>query len=140
MIEDTNYKEEWFNFMGYTPHKGQVKLHYPEKDTARFFVMVCGRRFGKTTASAMEATYVASQPNKKIWMVGLSYEKADLMFREVWQRMVVGHSNDIVRASEKDRYIKFKCGTTVEAKSADNPDSLVGEGLDLLIIDECANV
>ena len=102
--------------------------------------MVCGRRFGKTTASAMEATYYASQPNRKIWLVGLSYDKADLMFREVWQKMVIGHANDIIRASEKERIIKFKWGTTVEAKSADNPDSLVGEGLDLLIIDEAAKV
>ena len=126
--------------MGYKPHYGQTKLHYPTKDTARFFVMVCGRRFGKTTASAMEATYYASQPNKRIWLVGLSYDKADLMFREIWQLMVIGHSNDIIRASEKERFIKFKWGTTVEAKSADNPDSLVGEGLDLLIIDEAAKV
>ena len=102
--------------------------------------MVCGRRFGKTTASAMEATYYASQPNKRIWLVGLSYDKADLMFREIWQKMVVGKANDIIRASEKDRVIKFKWGTTVEAKSADNPDSLVGEGLDLLIVDEAAKV
>ena len=102
--------------------------------------MVCGRRFGKTTASAMEATYYASQPDKKIWLVGLSYDKADLMFREVWKTMVIGHANDIVRASEKERIIKFKWGTTVEAKSADNPDSLVGEGLDLLVIDEAAKV
>ena len=134
------YKEKWFNFMDYDPHFGQKKLHFPDKKTARFFVMVCGRRFGKTTASAMEATYYASQPNKRIWLVGLSYDKADLMFREVWQKMVVGHSNDIIRASEKERIIKFKWNTTVEAKSADNPDSLVGEGLDLLIIDEAAKV
>ena len=134
------YKQKWFDYMDYNPHYGQKKLHFPDKETARFFVMVCGRRFGKTTSSAMEATYYASQPNKRIWLVGLSYDKADLMFREVWQRMVIGHSNDIIRASEKERIIKFKWNTTVEAKSADNPDSLVGEGLDLLIIDEAAKV
>ena len=138
--EELDFKKSWFDYMGYTPHKGQEKLHYPTKDTARFFVMVCGRRFGKTTCSAMEATFVASQPNKRIWCVGLSYDKADLMFREIWKKMVVGHSNDIIRASEKERYIKFKWGTVVEGKSADNPDSLVGEGLDLLIIDEAAKV
>jgi len=136
----TEYKQKWFDFMEYKPHLGQSKLHFPKKDTARFFVMVCGRRFGKTTASAMEATYYASQPNKRIWLVGLSYDKADLMFREIWQKMVIGHQNDIIRASEKDRVIKFKWNTVVEAKSADNPDSLVGEGLDLLIIDEAAKV
>ena len=140
MNKHKDYKKEWFEFMGYKPHTGQLKLHYPEKDSARFFVMVCGRRFGKTTASAMEATYIASQPNKKIWLVGLSYDKADLMFREVWQKMVVGRANDIERASEKERFIKIKWGTTIEGKSPDNPDSLGGEGLDLLIIDEAAKV
>ena len=135
-----DYKKKWFDYLEYFPHNGQKKLHYPENENARFFVMVCGRRFGKTTASAMEATYYASQPNQKIWLVGLSYDKADLMFREVWQRMVIGHQNDIVKASEKERYIKFKWGSVVEAKSADNPDSLVGEGLDLLIVDEAAKV
>ena len=140
MENQVQYKKQWFDFMGYKPHRGQHSLHFPEKSSARFFVMVCGRRFGKTTASAMEATYYASQPNKKIWLVGLSYDKADLMFREVWKKMVIGHSNDIERCSEKDRFIKFKWGTTVEAKSADNPDSLVGEGLDLLIMDEVAKM
>ena len=135
-----NYKQKWFDFLGYEPHEGQRKLHFPTKESARFFVMVCGRRFGKTTASAMDATVYASQPNQRIWLVGLSYDKADLMFREVWDKMVKGHQNDIIKASEKERYIKFKWGTTVEAKSADNPDSLVGEGLDLLIIDEAAKV
>ena len=101
--EELDFKKSWFDYMGYKPHKGQEKLHYPTKDTARFFVMVCGRRFGKTTCSAMEATFVASQPNKRIWCVGLSYDKADLMFREIWKKMVVGHSNDIIRASEKER-------------------------------------
>ena len=138
--EELEFKKSWFDYMGYKPHKGQDKLHYPNKETARFFVMVCGRRFGKTTCSAMEATFVASQPNKRIWCVGLSYDKADLMFREIWKKMVVGHQNDIERASEKERYIKFKWNTVVEGKSADNPDSLVGEGLDLLIIDEAAKV
>ena len=140
MENQVQYKKQWFDFMRYKPHKGQRKLHFPDKESAQFFVMVCGRRFGKTTASAMVATYYASQPNKKIWLVGLSYDKADLMFREVWQKMVIGHSNDIERCSEKDRFIKFKWGTTVEAKSADNPDSLVGEGLDLLIMDEVAKM
>tara|TARA_Y100000593_G_scaffold85566_1_gene162819 strand:+ start:161 stop:1483 length:1323 start_codon:yes stop_codon:yes gene_type:complete len=138
--QETKFKQSWFDYMGYTPHKGQKKLHFPSKKTARFFVMVCGRRFGKTTCSAMEATFLASQPNKRIWCVGLSYDKADLMFREIWKKMVVGKPNDIERASEKERYIKFKWNTVVEGKSADNPDSLVGEGLDLLIIDEAAKV
>ena len=54
--------------------------------------------------------------------------------------MVVGHDNDIASASEKEQFIKFKWGSVVEGMSADNPSSLVGEGLDLLIIDEAAKM
>ena len=133
------YKQKWFNFLGYKPHEGQLKLHYPEKD-ARFFVFVCGRRFGKPWASAMEATVVASKPNKRIWVVGTSYKKARLIFREIWKNMVLGKEDDVEKSSEKDMYIRFKWGTTVEGMSADNPSSLVGEGLDFLIIDEASKI
>lgn len=141
-MQEKNYefKKKWFKYLNYKPHDGQLALHYPEKKDARFHVIVCGRRFGKTWASAMEATYVASQPNKRIWVVGMSYRKARLIFREIWQRMVIGHGEDVDKASEKDMYIRFKWGTTVEGMSADNADSLVGEGLDLLVIDEVAKM
>ena len=134
------FKKHWFDYLGYNPHPGQLALHYPDKLDARFFVMVCGRRFGKTWASAMEATFVASQPNKRIWVVGTSYKKARLIFREIWARMVIGHSEDIEKSSEKDMYIRFKWGTTVEGMAADNPSSLVGEGLDFLVIDEASKI
>ena len=133
------YKRKWFNFLGYSPHEGQLRLHYPEKN-ARFFVFVCGRRFGKTWASAMEATFIASQPNKRIWVVGTSYKKARLIFREIWKNMVIGKDDDVEKCSEKDMYIRFRWGTTVEGMSADNPSSLVGEGLDYLIIDEASKM
>jgi hypothetical protein len=141
-MQEKNYefKKKWFKYLNYKPHDGQLALHYPEKKDARFHVIVCGRRFGKTWASAMEATFVASQPNKRIWVVGMSYRKARLIFREIWQRMVIGHGEDVDKASEKDMYIRFKWGTTVEGMSADNADSLVGEGLDLLVIDEVAKM
>ena len=139
-IEEFEFKQRWFDFMGYKPHEGQRKLHFPEKPDATYFVNICGRRYGKTTAAFREAEFYAAQPNRKIWLVGLSYKKSRLMFREIWKDMVAGKANDIDRASEKEQYIKFKWGTTVEGMSCENPDSLVGEGVDLLIIDEAAKM
>ena len=26
-----DFKEKWFKFTEYTPHNGQIKIHYPEK-------------------------------------------------------------------------------------------------------------
>ena len=51
------FKKKLFEQIGYVPHKGQLKLHYPEKEH-RFTVAVCGRRFGKSLSSAMEAIFV----------------------------------------------------------------------------------
>ena len=98
--------------MGYEPHRGQSLLHFPKKKSSRFFVIVCGRGYGKTFASAKEASFIAGLPNK----------------------------NDVVKCSEKDQYVRFKWGSTIEGLSADNPDSLVGDEYDLVILDEAAKM
>ena len=138
--KEYQFKKKWFEYMGYEPHPGQEKMHYPENPNASFFVNICGRRYGKTTAAYREAEFYAAQPNKKIWLVGLSYKKSRLMFREVYKNMVKGNKKDIVAASEKEQYIRFAWGSTVEGMSADNPSSLLGEGLDLVIIYEAARM
>ena len=134
------FKRKWFEFMDYSPHQGQHKLHFPKKKTARFFVMICGRGYGKTFSSAKEASFVASMPNKKVALVGLSYKKSKLLFDEIWRTMVVPNKNDVVKASEKDQYVRFKWGSSIEGLSADNPDSLVGDEYDLAIMDEAAKM
>ena len=136
----TTYKRDWFKFMGYEPHRGQSLLHFPKKKSSRFFVIVCGRGYGKTFASAKEASFVASLPNKKVALVGLSYKKSKLLFDEIWRTMVLPNKNDIVKCSEKDQYVRFKWGSTIEGLSADNPDSLVGDEYDLVILDEAAKM
>ena len=78
--KEFEFKQKWFDFMKYKPHAGQKKLHFPEKAGASYFVNICGRRYGKTTAAFREAEFYAAQPDKKIWLVGLSYKKSRLMF------------------------------------------------------------
>jgi len=126
--------------MGYKPHLGQRKLHFPSKSTSRFFVIVCGRGYGKTYSSSMEAAYIASLPDKKVALIGLSYKKSKLLFDNIWQTMVLPNKNDVIKSSEKDQYVKFRWGSTIEGLSADNPDSLVGDEYDLAILDEAAKM
>ena len=137
---DTQFKEKWFNFMGYKPHKGQHKLHYPVKDKARFTVAVCGRRWGKSLSASMEASTILAKENKRVWVVAPTYDLSEKIFREIWHHMVVTKGMQTRRASFKEQFIEFEWGSVLEGKSADRPDSLVGESLDLLIIDECAKV
>lgn len=134
------FKKEWFDFQGYSPHKGQSKLHFPEKKTARFFVIICGRGYGKTYSSAKEASFYASLPNKKVALIGLSYKKSKLLFDEIWRTMVIPNKKDVAKASEKDQYVRFTWNSTIEGLSADNPDSLVGDEYDLVILDEAAKM
>ena len=134
------YKREWFEFMGYTPHKGQSMLHFPKKKSSRFFVIVCGRGYGKTFAAAKEASFVASMPDKKVALVGLSYKKSKLLFDEIWRTMVIPNKTSVVKSSEKDQYVRFKWGSSIEGLSADNPDSLVGDEYDLVVMDEAAKM
>ena len=63
-----SYKKQWFNFSDYTPHVGQLKMHYPPEGT-RFIVACCGRRWGKSFSAAMEAEIMVTQPNKTVWIV-----------------------------------------------------------------------
>ena len=137
---DTQFKQKWFDFMGYNPHVGQNKLHYPEKDKARFIVAVCGRRWGKSLSASMEASTILAKENTRVWIVAPTYDLSEKIFREVWHNMVVKKGMQTKRASFKEQFVEFEWGSVLEGKSADRPDSLVGESLDLLIIDECAKV
>ena len=131
------FKQKWFKFTDYVPHKGQERLHYPPKDP-RFIVAVCGRRWGKSVSAAKEIELVITQPKKRAWVVAPTYQTAEKVFREVWDIMINKKQMPTRRASYRDMYIEFEWGSVFEGKSADNPPSLVGEGLDLLILDEAA--
>lgn len=131
------YKKKMFKFTDYVPHAGQERLHFPDKP-ARFTVSVCGRRWGKSIAASKEIEAIITQPNKRAWVVAPSYQLAEKVFREVWHELVIKQGIPTRRASYRDMYIETEWGSIFEGKSADNPASLVGEGLDYLVLDEAA--
>ena len=140
-VKLNEFKKKWFEYTDYHPHHGQHKIHFPEKD-ARFIVAVCGRRWGKSVSAAKEIEVVLNIKNTRSWVVAPTYQTAEKVFREVWHDIIEKpdpkKNIQTRRASYKNMYIETLTGSTFEAKSADNPPSLVGEGLDLLILDEAA--
>ena len=136
-----NFKQQWFNYTNYTPHTGQNNLHFPNK-TSRFIVAISGSRWGKSVAASKEIEVMLNIPNTRSWVVAPTYQTAEKVFREVWHSIVQNRDPkknvETRRASYIDMYIETSNGSIFEAKSADNPNSLVGEGLDLLILDEAA--
>ena len=115
----------------YTPHKSQKDFHASK---ARFRVLACGRRWGKTLACINEILMFAwENPKSLIWWVAPIYIQTMIAYR------TISRSHTIIAENLKsERRIKLINGSVIVFKSADNADSLRGEGLDFLIMDETA--
>ncbi len=103
---------------------------------ARFKVVACGRRWGKTSMGLRMAQLAVSKWQRDVWWVAPSYSLAfhpwlmlKAAFRDQWEIKL-----------EAERYIELPEGGSVTVKTADNPDLLRGVGLDLVIVDEAAFV
>lgn len=133
----TEGKFAFFDQVNYDPHVGQRRLHNSDK---RFRVVSAGARAGKTTAAAYEAIAYAHLPNKVIWCVAPTYDLSEKVFRIIWRVMVEERGYETISKSYRDRFILFKWGTEVRGRSCQNPESLLGEGVDFMIIDEASRL
>jgi len=133
-------KKKWFQKSDYEPHPSQEQLHL---SNARFRVVVAGRRFGKSLLAAKEAEAMILKPPTRGWIVSKTYDLGEKVFREIHKNLTQKFELDTVKKGYSSRsgsmYLEFPRGSVVEVKSADHPDSLVGEGLDWLVFDECAS-
>ena len=135
-------KEKYFDLIGYQPHPRQWLFH---NSKARFKIPVCGRRFGKSFMGARELEPLLMIPDKRIWIVGPTYDLGEKEFRVIWNDMIVtlglGRERAVKKAFNKrsgDMYIEFPWRTRIEVRSADRPETLVGEKLDYVIMSEAA--
>ena len=136
-------KDAFFRDLGYEPHEGQREIHassHPRR------IVACGVRWGKSLSAAMEGVAAAMQPVERSvgWVVAPTYDLADKVFREILLIVTrhLRHRIVTLRESEKRLVLRNIGGGTSEirAKSADNPVSLLGEGLDWVIVDEAAQL
>jgi hypothetical protein len=128
---------EFFKVIGYEPHPGQRKIHDSE---SRFRVVSAASRFGKSHCTAMEVCTYAHLHNKMIWIAAPTYELSEKVFRLVWRTMIEERKYETIFKSYRDRKIKFAWGTEIHGKSCQNPESLLGEGVDFLVIDEASRI
>ena len=101
---------------------------------ARFRVASCGRRFGKTRLAQRESVRVALEGGR-VWWIAPNYGVASSSWRDL--RALVRQIPGVV-IREADRELGFPTGGAVRVRSADAPDSLRGESLDLAVLDEAA--
>lgn len=115
-------------------HPGQLRL---ERSTARFKVVIIGRRFGKTTYGVRKCVKEVIKTGHIYWWVGPTYKEASIgwamLKRLGWALREVFPGLEI---READMTMVFPNGGRIVIKSADNPDTLRGEKLGGLVLDE----
>jgi hypothetical protein len=118
----------------YSPHVWQAPVHTSD---ARFRILPAGRKFGKTTMCSLEAFRYLGKHNAIVWWVA-PYQGLAMIG---WRRFLSTIPPIAIRhIDRKYNAITMINGSTISFKTADNPESLLGEGLDFLIMDEAARV
>ena len=149
------YKMAFFLKHGYYPHLFQFMFHTatgPDDNLTLQRHLLAGRRGGKTLSAAWETAAYAIEPdiyrhdvgkdhNDDLWFwcVAKNYKltrPAYLTFKKVLNQIGLIPGKDY-KHNKADLTFEFD-RTLVEFKSADDPESLRGPGLDLLWIDEAA--
>lgn len=122
------------------PHQIPVLL-----SDARFKVLTCGRRWGKT-ATGLQAALRGHGPRRgvfrgaidggRVWWVAPNYPTIESS--NIWRDLKRATKDAWIDKSEIDRTVYLPGGGSISVRSADNPDSLRGPGLDGVILDEAA--
>lgn len=158
VVERYPVKFWWFAKHGYEPHVWQAVFHgaaNPDETLKPFRHLVAGRRGGKTLSAAWEVLFYALHPREFhrdahgtesdkslwIWMLAKDYPTG---FPALTTLLDVMGQAGLIKGrdfhyNKTERRIEFiESGTIIQFKTADDPQSLRGAGLDILWIDEAA--
>ena len=129
----------------YEPYPWQEKFH---ESKARYKVVSGGARIGKDRSCTMEYidkfVYMLNEerdhtfvPKVHGWIIAPTYKLAGQLIRE----MMNSFPRELVVNYDKENYaIETVNGGLIEFRSADDPDSLVSVGLDIVWITEAARI
>lgn len=115
----------------------QAEIH---QSKARFRVVCGGRRIGKSVIGGRESFAQMVIPDSYVWIVGPTMDLAEKEFRVAWRLIVDRELIPVRRKSERELFIACENGSFLECRSEENPDQLIGEGLDLAVLAEAARL
>lgn len=110
------------------PHSGQRRVI---SEAARFNVLECGRRFGKTTLGEQLLIDPALRGHPVAWFAP-TYKLLSEVWREV--RAIVAPMKPTV--SQQERRLEFFTGGVIDFWSLDQPDAARGRKYKRVVIDE----
>ena len=134
--------DKFYDKIGWTPHPGQADVLKAFNDPRiRDIVLAGGTRFGKSALCGAMALATLLEDNKRVWLVASTYDLAGRVFKYIEEFIANGFSESEIRVSRRTpQRIDTKWGSYLECKSTENLAALLGEELDLVIIDECPRV
>lgn len=113
-------------------HDAQLEVW---ESSARFKVVACGRRFGKTfLAVNMLIRAAGCKPGSINWWVAPRYDQTDV----AWRFFTEALPPEIMELNRTKKTAKLWNGSLVSFKTASDPNALRSEGLDFVALDEAA--
>ena len=124
----------------FKPHSKQREcIDQIENTKAKYFIINCGRQFGKSMLSEnLILKWSLENQNTIGFWVSPIYSQAKKVYDELCKAL--NNTGLIISTNRTELWIKFINGSTIHFKSGEKPDNLRGYTLDWLIIDEAAFV
>ena len=120
-----------------------MRLTTPQREIldspARFKIIAAGRRFGKSYASIAALAQNARFPNKKCLYIAPSYRMGKQIIYDDLLAFL-RERNWLKKVNVSELTFTLVNGSQIMIRSADNPDSIRGIGVDFVVIDEAADI
>lgn len=132
-------REALYSALGYKPWPSQGEGH---ESSARFKYLGAGSRYGKSLWGCRDALPDILKENTMTWIVGPTYEQPSKEFKYVYADLVMklgfkpSKELNVKYTSPGPQLLIFPWGAEVHTKSQENPESLLGEEIDILILSE----
>lgn len=132
-----------YDSIGYVPWDSQREFHEAQ---ARFKCLFAGSRYGKSLSAASEVLPDILKKNTRGWIVGPKYEQPSKEFRYIYDALVVKlgfrpkRELNVQYSTPGPQVLQFPWGAEVFTKSAESPESLLGEEVDWMILSEASRL
>lgn len=142
-------------YFKFSPHHVAARLKNPYDPTApielnrsqtamvtglseyRFWVHLSARRTGKSLSASVIALTKLLEPNQQVTVVAPNYNLSSIIWDFV-TTFIKQLGIETERFNQKDKIVRLINGSVFRLLSANNRDSLIGRGANLLIVDEAA--
>jgi hypothetical protein len=124
----------------YEPHDGQLEIHKAINNPAYYFIIaIIGRQYGKSTLGWNQALYWAlNEPNQIIYWVSPTDNQAQKVYHTIINAIYESKCIKTNKQGKGDCEIIFKNKSKILFRSAAAEDSLRGESVNYMILDEAA--